>query len=927
MGNDVRIRVTSSADTKTTRDAVRRDFASMGLQAGNDFSKNLENTVKDRAAQVGDTAGQSFNKGLTRSSKGGAKDVGKDFADSLREGIKGDVVATGKQLGDEFASAFNAGAKNAGKGFAERVYLNARSGLRPAGEELGREFSDSFDGKAENAGRTAGKKVGQNITSEARKEVSATGPLIALGIEAALGPAGGVAGAAVAGGFGLALLGLGAVAASRSQQVVGEFQKLGNTATAEFNQWGHDIQGPVVASLDYIRAQFTKLAPDIGADLKAVAPGFKVLSVGLSDLANGMMPGLNSAAHQLYPTFQGLRSLMGDFGSSIGDMAQMAADHSASIGTDFGHVGNVVKAAVSLVDHLVGELADDFAVHGGELTGAVHSIDSAVTSLGQGAFPMLGSAIGGDLRVISAFFDLLGMGGPALGTFAGALASAATNAKLFGLAEKPLQGLASKLKDAGTEGTTFGTVTTKAGTVLDKFAGALPLVGVGLTVVSTLMEVSAQHAAELAQEGAEAAKGLEMGGSSAASARQQLNQWHQDVANANARLKELNSTQQQSVNIGSVYGRETDKNAASKQAEQNAIDDANAKIKAAMDAYNKYAVAAGLAGMSTDEFTGKIVTYDSTATHATSNTAQLAADMIILGDNTATADQKTKALQDTLALMSDQGLEKADDAIAQFGSTLGTFNDGASKMKGAVFDATGQLNLLSDAGRTVFSAITSSRDSMAAYAQAAADAGVPQDQINDKLGTMAQQLVDTIGPAVGSKGAAEDLLRTYHALPSDITTNVHANTGEAQGVINSFIAMNNGRQIQIYTSVLGAGGLASAGRLATGGVVGSAATGRTVGGSPTWMGEQGVETASYMGHTSVIAAPSLVQAPVGTHVDSAADSARKLAGAMAGGGSAPAEVHLYLDASDDMASQAMLYLLRKAIRTQGGNVQLVLGRG
>jgi hypothetical protein len=46
---------------------------------------------------------------------------------------------------------------------------------------------------------------------------------------------------------------------------------------------------------------------------------------------------------------------------------------------------------------------------------------------------------------------------------------------------------------------------------------------------------------------------------------------------------------------------------------------------------------------------------------------------------------------------------------------------------------------------------------------------------------------------------------------------VSADTSGAQGVIDRFITMNNGKTVQIYTSVLGSGGIASAGRLATGG--------------------------------------------------------------------------------------------------------------
>lgn len=46
---------------------------------------------------------------------------------------------------------------------------------------------------------------------------------------------------------------------------------------------------------------------------------------------------------------------------------------------------------------------------------------------------------------------------------------------------------------------------------------------------------------------------------------------------------------------------------------------------------------------------------------------------------------------------------------------------------------------------------------------------------------------------------------------------IDANASSAQGVVDNFISMNNGRVITIYTSVLGSGGIASAGRLASGG--------------------------------------------------------------------------------------------------------------
>lgn len=84
------------------------------------------------------------------------------------------------------------------------------------------------------------------------------------------------------------------------------------------------------------------------------------------------------------------------------------------------------------------------------------------------------------------------------------------------------------------------------------------------------------------------------------------------------------------------------------------------------------------------------------------------------------------------------------------------------------------------------------------------------DQINLGTGT-----VDMNGNTVPAGAALTEVLRRIGASTADV--NVGANTSAAQGVINSFIQRNDGRTVQIYTSVLGSGGLASAGRLAGGG--------------------------------------------------------------------------------------------------------------
>jgi hypothetical protein len=100
---------------------------------------------------------------------------------------------------------------------------------------------------------------------------------------------------------------------------------------------------------------------------------------------------------------------------------------------------------------------------------------------------------------------------------------------------------------------------------------------------------------------------------------------------------------------------------------------------------------------------------------------------------------------------------------------------------------------------------------------------------------------------------------------------------------------------------------ASAGRFAHGGIIGGAATGGPRGGL-TWVGEQG---------------PELVRLPGGSTVIPAGQSATMAAQSGGGGGSVVLEIRSGGSRMDDL----LVELLRNAVRTRGGNVQTVLGKG
>jgi len=94
---------------------------------------------------------------------------------------------------------------------------------------------------------------------------------------------------------------------------------------------------------------------------------------------------------------------------------------------------------------------------------------------------------------------------------------------------------------------------------------------------------------------------------------------------------------------------------------------------------------------------------------------------------------------------------------------------------------------------------------------------------------------------------------------------------------------------------------------AHGGIIGGAATGGSRGGM-TWVGEQG---------------PELVRLPYGSTVHSNPDSQR-MAGGSGGGAQA---VVLDIRSGGSRLDDLLVEVLRHAIRTQGGNVQTVLGQG
>lgn len=188
---------------------------------------------------------------------------------------------------------------------------------------------------------------------------------------------------------------------------------------------------------------------------------------------------------------------------------------------------------------------------------------------------------------------------------------------------------------------------------------------------------------------------------------------------------------------------------------------------------------------------------------ATTNAKQLTGDIAQMGSASTTSASQISALQDAVKTLADGGLEKADDFAATFYQTLDTLSSQLTSTKGKVLDANGALNLTSERGRDVQSAVESARNAMVGYAQSATDANVPSSEINGHLQTMYGTLEHDLLPAFGgNKKAVDAMLTSMGLVPKQIATDVTApgavtSTDQIKGLLDKVGAIPVGKSIKV----------------------------------------------------------------------------------------------------------------------------------
>lgn len=288
-----------------------------------------------------------------------------------------------------------------------------------------------------------------------------------------------------------------------------------------------------------------------------------------------------------------------------------------------------------------------------------------------------------------------------------------------------------------------------------------------------------------------------------------------------------------------------------------------------------------------------------------------------VADESADAETRAHGLRTAMDQLTGQtpsyteGLANASDAVRGMKDMFETAEDRAKGFGSALLDQSGAFDVTNENGAELYKGVRDVTEAFDDMAAAVANGQGSREQFVADANRQRESL-NAVWRAAGlNEQQINSLNRAYGLTPQQIQTRLDLlGVSTAQGMIDGFIRMNNGRTIQIYTSVLGSGGLASAGRLATGGISSTAhaATGGARGGD-TIINEQG---------------PENVRLPNGSTVINAGTT-RRLEKQMFGeggmGGGRPITVVLELDGKQIAA--VLVDPLKGVVRKRGGSPEVL----
>lgn len=656
------------------------------------------------------------------------------------------------------------------------------------------------------------------------------GSLMAAGIAAAVALGGPLVAGAMVGAADLGIVAMAAKLDSSAPQFKAAWTQLANDASSNAHVWADQLVTPMTQALNTLDNDLIRQSPLISDMFRQAGSSIPFLTLGVEGLVDSALPGLDNAMSHSGVVAQGFENLLQGLGSGLGHIGDEVAQSANTISVDLTQVGNTGREFGNVlgdVIHTTGNLADGALPL---LNGAVNVVDMGLRGLNAVAGPLeqgLGTLGAGAGLAFGAFK----LGQPIVKAISDAVQNAG---KWTDSAANSMLNLAVKLENASPKLSNFAL---NVGKEIESM-GPAGLAGVGMAGVAVIdaLAQADQAAAARAQQHAQAVSSLTQ---ALASNNGQINQNVSQTLEQQLQTTKLSENTQnlilnntslanafQQVGIGQsqavsaieqggpAYSALTQHLKDIQGGADGATKDQSAMAMAALSVLPQVSSAYGDAknqanqlGQATKTTAGNtsslvesMVNLSAKSDITNSGLHTLSSDLNDAANKANNLTTFLNAVETHLAEMADHGLEKANDATSAFYQGLQQMVSTLQSATGPILTTNGDLDLTSQRGQAVLTAIEGARNSMTEYAGAMQNANQPQAAINAGLNTMENNLIGTLEKMGLSANAAHTLAASYLAIPTSITTNVNAVTAPAQAAINAFVANNNGRQIDVFVN-------------------------------------------------------------------------------------------------------------------------------
>lgn len=671
--------------------------------------------------------------------------------------------------------------------------------------------------------------------------------------------------AAALGGMSVVFAGTAAAALSQNAAVANSFRDLGASMKSGLAEDAGILEDEMVGAAHEINTAFQDLRPQLREAFIAAQPQVDNLVDGVTGFAREAMPGMVTAVKSAGPVMEGLEDLLKDSGRATTDFLEVVSKGAPNAGTALHQLGDLVQGVLPNVGEMLVNLTGLWVEHGDQVVRVITGITDVVSDLSASALPTLSDGIGVALDVLEGLLHVIepmsGVLGPLIGMWLSLSLALRGLSAVRGVVDSVGGSIRGLREDFAKTPTAAGKMGKAIGGVMGLLGGPWGLAVAGATA---LLAVFGQEAETNAQDQRNLADALrDSGGAFDQAARKAIVQSdaYQEVAGSidaagisqrdyldavidgGSKLDDLEKRLRAVIKAGTEYGavskggqvRNLSEEAQAAEVALRGLDGLRQMVVGAIEDFNRQqeavaGVAASMVG-------------------ARPGADSLAEALGVLSDKTADAaghaDALNTAWQQLLGvhLTLEQATSKFEGDLDTISKTFDSAKQATDNWRGALFDANGQVNLSTEAGRQLSANLVAAGEDYRALAQTAYDTTL-QRTGSEWQATIAavaatqQRRAQFIAEATELTGNAElatELANRYFGLPDDVLTLIRADSSNAQGIVDDFVSKNNNRSININvmsTYIQRKGGKIFEG-LATGG--------RVTGREPIRVGERGEE--------------------------------------------------------------------------------------